>query len=140
MGCIHGLSFSSFSPGKNPISFPIGTTGRAINNFLYLCSSSTFKRPAAKANNVFPVPAFPVIVIRGMSSLSNNSSAIRCCVFRAVMPHTGSLLKYNGSSLFPSSLTFSNADFPLPISSFKIKNSCEYGSKSRFKSVTFKAR
>ena len=28
MGCIHGFSFSSTSPGKKPMSRPSGMTGR----------------------------------------------------------------------------------------------------------------
>src|SRR4030067_254474 len=69
IGCIQGLSFSSTSPGRNPMSFPIGKTGRETRSRWKTSSSEVLRSPAAIARRGFPVPAFPARVARVDPSL-----------------------------------------------------------------------
>ena len=90
IGAIQGIIFSSIVPGKNPISLPMGWTGRVIISLSYppwdFVSCRTCSSPHAAAIKVFPVPACPVRETIWMDLSNNKSIAYFCSVFLADNP------------------------------------------------------
>ena len=102
IGCIHGLSFSSFRPANIRYPFPPGRWDARRSVFINT-EILRLQKPCRESKQGFSVPAFPIRVTSGISSLSRSSSAIVCWTFFGLIPHTCSSSK---TSLLRSRLSY----------------------------------